>query len=497
MRRMMPARARVLHVGLVLMSIAIAAGSYAARKAYIQTFFGLGSGEVAAPNLPALPAAPVPRADRLRVVLLDGVDATTARSLPAYDAVCAGGLELLVDVGFPTVSLPVQHVLWTGLTQQQTGVEFIGKPGLPAPRATTLPSLIPSSIAVADDAAYVTGSLGFATALPSNGQPWTSRAAFEEAATAAFVGDSQLALVHLLAADVAGHRHGRDSAQFRAAARSSDAFSSDLIAALKLAHPDGTLLLVLADHGHLAGGGHGGGESAIRQVRACFVGATGAPSAGSPLSVHLIDVARTLFEALGKSPDARCVGRVLAAAAAAPEATLPRPPLDRWLLAAILVSIALLATAISSPAPRYWPWWYVLAWAAVLIIEGCPTLSMPMVYAPRGRAIYLAGSPGLLVLALQLGWVRMRAASLPRAIAGFLALPLGCMAAALVLAGGAPLLLGVVTEPPLMPTWSAVASVALTLTATGALVCALAALASAVLRGSDRGAPRETPRTPV
>jgi uncharacterized membrane protein len=58
-------------------------------------------------------------------VLIDGVDRETARSLPRWSQLCDEGLELTVDSGFPTVSLPIQRVLWTGLTQQQTGIEFL------------------------------------------------------------------------------------------------------------------------------------------------------------------------------------------------------------------------------------------------------------------------------------------------------------------------------------------------------------------------------------
>ena len=45
-----------------------------------------------------------------------------AERMPTLSRHCATGIDTAVDVGFPTVSLPVQHALWTGRTQQQSGV---------------------------------------------------------------------------------------------------------------------------------------------------------------------------------------------------------------------------------------------------------------------------------------------------------------------------------------------------------------------------------------
>ena len=58
-------------------------------------------------------------AEHVRVILLDGLSSAVAGALPSLSGICASGQDLRVDVGFPTVSLPVQHALWTGLTQQQ------------------------------------------------------------------------------------------------------------------------------------------------------------------------------------------------------------------------------------------------------------------------------------------------------------------------------------------------------------------------------------------
>ena len=51
-----------------------------------------------------------------------GSPRTSPRTLPAWSALCARGDRLVVDVGFPSVSLPVEVALWSGLTQQQSGI---------------------------------------------------------------------------------------------------------------------------------------------------------------------------------------------------------------------------------------------------------------------------------------------------------------------------------------------------------------------------------------
>ncbi len=62
----------------------------------------------ATPPLPAATGAGLPPAARTRVVLIDGAGRDTAAGMAAWNAVCARGLDLTIDVGFPTVSLPVE-----------------------------------------------------------------------------------------------------------------------------------------------------------------------------------------------------------------------------------------------------------------------------------------------------------------------------------------------------------------------------------------------------
>src|SRR5687767_11779635 len=133
-----------VRLGLAAALLAAAFALFSARKRFIADFFPRGPGGAPKPAL-ALPpeagraAAGLTPAPLVRVVLLDGVDRDTADVLPAYKALCARGLPLAVDVGFPTVSLPVQSALWTGLTQQQSGIEFV-QARIDPPPAGSLPA---------------------------------------------------------------------------------------------------------------------------------------------------------------------------------------------------------------------------------------------------------------------------------------------------------------------------------------------------------------------
>ena len=124
------------------------------------------------------------------------------------------------------------------------------------------------------------------------------------------------------------------------------------------------------------------------------------------------------------------------------------------------------------------PWWWVLAYLAVVTIETVPSLSTPMIYKPLGRDMYLAALPGLLLLSIIVG-AAVRRASPGRVVATQLLVPAAVTLAGLTLCW---------RSPPLMPLWTAHTSLFLVLLFTGALVVALALLVSLLWR--DPRSPR-------
>ncbi|MDC0671149.1 alkaline phosphatase family protein [Nannocystis radixulma] len=443
--------------GAVVLAI-LALGANPARKAFVRALVGRDGQVPMDMSLGTSSGAGLPEAKHVRVVLLDGLEAAAASGLPALSEVCAAGQELRVDVGFPTVSLPVQAALWTGRTQQQSGLQYRATQ-LEAPPAGASPAQVADSVALAESHPEIVRSFGFASTRPDPSRdpedPEAWRAEFPDHAIAAVASTSRLVHVHVLRVDEAGHASGAASPAYAEAVRGAD----ELLGRMRAVGPADALWVVLADHGHRPAGGHGGEEPEIRVVRACVAGPGIAPST-SIASIHLADLARALADALGAKLPSDARGRAWTDALAdpAPGATLPHPGPLRVAIAAVLVVLALVL-GVRSDRSRGWralPWALLLALAGVAVMHGWPTLSDPPVFAPRGLQLWLACVPAaVLALGLGLAGQPARAQLVPA---------LGLLAAALVLCRAPEvwLLPGLglgEAGPPLMPRWSATVSV--------------------------------------
>jgi hypothetical protein len=484
-------RLRCALVGVALLAAWWAIGEL--RRGFIRAVVSHDAPPRPAPALPAATTrgAGLPAAPFVRVVLVDGAGRESAARMPAWNALCARGLDLVVDVGFPTVSLPVQVALWSGRTQQETGVVFrSGRPLVPPLGADAIPAQVAGSIAVAEASPYIVQSLGFADTRPpptagkKTPDGWAEHWVAE--ARAAVTSPAPLAFVHVLGVDIAGHKHGRPSAAWDRAVAAADALLVDLLADGEAAHPDARWF-VLADHGHIRGGGHGGEQRSIRRVRACIAGPGVARDHGGPIA--LVDLARAIADSVGARLPAGAPGRPLSVAMAWPvgDELIPGVRLVDALLAALLLGLGALATRWGMGPYRMslGPWWWPLAIAIFLVVRGVPTLSTPMIYPPQGKDLLHGFWPALLVLAPWAGLAMLRRPPLPAA-AAMLALPLAGWLAAVVACGGLPLVWGAEIAP-IVPRWTAWASVFATMAASGAGVVGLAALATAARPRFDRG----------
>ena len=489
-------RSRILGLATVCALAALAALLPAARHRLIAAVTRDDALPSEPATLPTATGAPLPPAARTRVVLVDGLSADTAHAMARWQALCARGVHATIDVGFPTVSLPVQVSLWTGLTQQQTGVVNNHGERPRAPPPLGIPSQIAGSWAVAENHGWIVRSLGFAItepaadpADPSHARDLAAdawRAAWPTRAAAAVMSPVPLAFVHILEVDVAGHQHGGDSREYRAAAADADRQVAALVAAAPTAR-----WFLLADHGHLPAGGHGGEERELRQVEACVLGpGIAAQSAGL---LHLVDVSRAIADSTGAHLDPAARGRPFAAALAAPLApsdALPSLPLGDGALAVLVLAIGIALTIVTVRAWWLAPWWFVLACTALIVIRGEPTLSMSYIYRPAGRDMYLVWLP-CLAPALAATWFgRARL----RAVVAQLALPLAALATVLTASGAWSTVLGA-DVAPVVPTFTAYASPLLLMVAHGAAAVALAALATLVRPAFDRRARPAPPQT--
>lgn len=485
----------VILVCLFLLALA----AHKTRRAFIRSFFADGVGDARFPprSERSEDRSGLAKAARVRVVLLDGLGLAASRELPALSALCRRGLELRVDTGFPTVSLPVQHALWTGLLQQQSGVQYRIQALTPPLRRST-PGQVAGSAAVAESHLEIARSFAFERVLPAPLPagalpPGWRDSGFAEAAVSQVKSDARLVFVHVLRIDEAGHRHGARSAEYRRAAAEADAL---LLRLLNETPAENTAWFVLADHGHLPAGGHADAEESVRKVRACLVGAHPLPAAlpDRVAEIHLIDLARALAEAAGAPlhPDSRARSLSEAMRLPAPDATLPSPSFSRWIAAVIV----LLFTGLIGVRLGGAPLWLPASYLFVVLFYGIPTLSNRIVYPPLGLDMIQAALPGLLLFLIPVfRRTRRFREGVFRTALGQLALPLGAALASLILCGGLQRLVGLSAAPPLVPLWSGHASLFLALLIPGALWASLSVLAGAVRAGSDRSAPWDTADT--
>lgn len=444
-------------------------------------------------RLTATSHAAFPRADRVRVVLIDGLAASVAAKQVHLHAACSRGLDLVVDVGFPTVSLPVESALWSGLTQQQSGYMFRSETPL-VPPLVGIPSQVPGSIAIAEDHGWIVRSLGFAHTEPAadpfdvtkDAAPEAWRGQWLRHARAAVASDAKLVFVHILRVDTAGHRTGRDSPLYWIAAGMVDSMLDGLLEQA----PDARWFL-LSDHGHLAGGGHGGAEDELRHVEGCVLGPGITTKTGGP--VHLVDLARGLADSLGVTLAAAAHGRPLDEAMMFPlhgNQAVPAVPLGHGAFAWLMLAIGVLLAYV---AQRAWlaPWWFIVACVSLLAIHGEPTLSSPEMWEPSGRAMYLTWIPALAGLGA-VTWVGLERVSLARVVVAQLGLPFAAVAAAISASGAWPLLLGRAIAP-VVPHFTAWLSPLILMAAHGAAVVALVVLGRSARSAFGRRSPPETP----
>lgn len=458
MRRLLP-----LIGPLLLLATGLAALEL--RKTYIRAFFQAGQPALAPVRVQEPVAGPL---RPVRVLLVDGLNRADALASPAMNRLCKRGLDLHLDVGFPTVSLPVQHVLWTGAWQQESGVQFVvGK--LRRPALPSLPGAVRArggqAVAVVQHHPEIAGSFPFSPVTVAGGGPQLRAAAIP-----AWRSGAALVFVHHLAVDDAGHRGGSGSPAYDAAIQDAETLLGELLAVT----PAGAAVAVLSDHGHLPApvGGHGGPEEALRLVRGCLAG-SGVP-AGSRADATLPDLTVMLAGRAGVPAPQFASGRDLGAVLAGSgrtRASLPGPNAWAILVSALLCPVLLLPWAAGLRRARRplaallatLPWGVILSLGLLWVFYGWPTLSRGVVFSASPWHLAAALWPAALLPAIQGLWPGCRGARLVGDRGRLLLWPwlLTPALAALILTGF-PL-----AAPPILPRLTALASVLLLLAGLG------------------------------
>ena len=232
---------------------------------------------------------------RVVVAMVDGLGAQPARGLPHLAELREKGAFRPLRSHFPTFTSPNVVAMLSGLGPRESGVRLNGS-GVGKRRLDTW-------LSAAHDAGWTVSvhSRQFSAFEAIVGAPTevgvvSGRLRF---ATDFFidppVAEGALQLVHIGEVDDAGHEHGPESDEYAAAAKHADLVVGRLAAQL---NPQRDVLLVLSDHGHIAGGGHGGDEEAAHA--AFFLAAFGPIRVGVELPIRdTRDVAPTVAALLG------------------------------------------------------------------------------------------------------------------------------------------------------------------------------------------------------
>jgi len=302
-------------------------------------------------EVPAVEDASTPRLSRrVFLVIVDGLRFDRSYELPFLDALRRDGVDSEARAHYPTWSRPNYVAILTGVPPSASGVrtnhhhtpvlldalmDRARAAGLTVASATdydVLPRLflrrrgdmtspawrapivfdVDDEVALeaAEDpvAAIAVRSPAADLASPFHDAryaPWPG--GFSEAGAAVAAGNTDLVVLLLGAVDAAGHAYGGDSPEYRAAAQMADRALSRALGTVDLEHDT---IVIVADHGHTARGGHGGLEPEVTNVPLVLVGA-GIDRAGTPRDALLIDVAPTVSALLGIPAPGHGLGRTL------------------------------------------------------------------------------------------------------------------------------------------------------------------------------------------
>ena len=251
-----------------------------------------------------------PLANRVVLVIVDGLRLDTSRRMHSVQALRAYGNSLVLTAPQPSLSHPNWTTILSGAPQPISGVTTNWYEGrvrvqtlLDSAIASGLPTVVvgPKSM----QALY-----GAERAKASYLRDWKhGKYLSGELVTHAIAlireSDARFVVLHLPDIDEAGHASGGASEAYAQAASSVDNDVARLVAAF----PDAkTTFVITTDHGHIDTGGHGGWEGEVVRVPAVFTGAGVQLGEGTG---RLEDIAPTVATLLGIPVPRQSVGQVL------------------------------------------------------------------------------------------------------------------------------------------------------------------------------------------
>lgn len=243
-------------------------------------------------ELPASGAGPA-SVDRVVLVIVDGLREDASRTMSSLESLRGYGADLVLTTPEPSLSYPNWTTILSGADHDVHGVVTNWHEGS-APVETVLDTAERAGIPF-----VAVGPSDIATLYPAArraegsfflewDEEYLSDRYVNETLALVQAHDPRLVLLHLPDVDEAGHDFGGSSAEYAAAVARVDADLRRLVEGLQDSR---TAFVIVADHGHLDSGGHGGWESVVTRVPAVISGAGVRAGTGS---YRLQDIAPTV-----------------------------------------------------------------------------------------------------------------------------------------------------------------------------------------------------------
>jgi hypothetical protein len=267
-----------------------------------------------------VPASGRPATGGVLLIIVDGLRVDTSRTLDTWSAVRNGGLgapaaDLTAVAGQPSLSDPAAAVIPSGASQEIHGVTtnwYEGRLNVDNLFTAALRSGKTTSVIGGKGWVDLYGdSVGRMYEFDDAGGDYDELVLEQTLAVLAAGKDGtaplpDLIVVHFGGVDNSSHEFGAVSDENVAMAQKLDGYVGRILAAYDLA---GRTAILTADHGHIAGGGHGGWEPEVINVPLVFVGK--AVTAGQMPAAQQVDIAPTISALLGMSHPSETIGTIL------------------------------------------------------------------------------------------------------------------------------------------------------------------------------------------
>ncbi len=373
---------------------------------------------LASPPLAARPALVddpgTPRlTGRVVLVIVDGLGADEA-GLPYLDELRRRGVAAIARVPYPTVSRPNYVTILTGVPPRDSGVRA-NRVTAPVAVDTLMDRVRAAGLRVATASDFgMLASLFLRNTSSIAGIDWVEHGTrvtppapitwpIDDARRASSLdalgpliaelaaGDAAFVPVLVLDVDRAGHAAGV-GVEYRAMASAVDRMLRAAFAGIDLTRDT---VIVTADHGHVAPGGHGGDEREVSNVPLVLAGRGIVPGA-TARDARLIDLAPTVAALLGVPAPGHAEGRALVELLAlAPEDAARRAASDHARGRGLATVVAAARARVVTPAP-----------SALVMLAAGSTIAVVLARVARRRGAIvvspaaLTGAIGLVVVLL-------------------------------------------------------------------------------------------------